>query len=176
MTSHALQPHPAAVSPPGLQIRFGCTQLADSSLNLRYQLSGNLAALRLPAPLASPGPADGLWQHSCCELFLAEEGGAYREFNFAPSGEWAAYAFADYRQRLDWAPAAAPLIRTHTDAGIFELQVELPTALLPAAERFAMSATAVIETHAGELSYWALAHAGERPDFHRRESFVLSLP
>jgi hypothetical protein len=25
-------------------------------------------------------------------------------------------------------------------------------------------------------SYWALTHTGERPDFHRRDSFLLEVP
>lgn len=171
-----LLPHPAVAVPAGLRISFDCTPNADGSLSLRYRLDGEISALCLPAPVASPGPADGLWQHSCCELFVAEEGDAYREFNFSPSGEWAAYAFSAYRQRLDWQPAAAPQIGCNTSATSIELWVELPAALLPAAPEFHLSATAVIETRDGALSYWALHHAGERPDFHRRESFVLSLP
>jgi hypothetical protein len=35
--------------------------------------------------------------------------------------------------------------------------------------------TAVIEDRAQVLSYWALAHASEKPDFHRAESFVAAL-
>jgi hypothetical protein len=35
--------------------------------------------------------------------------------------------------------------------------------------------TAVIEDQAGGLSYWALAHASEKPDFHRPESFVAAI-
>lgn len=141
-------------------------------LLLRYQLSCAPAALRLPAPLAAPGFADGLWQHSCCELFVAGAGSAYREFNFAPSGEWAAYAFSDYRQRVEWTPPAAPHITVTQAAGSVTLQAFLPHALLPA-DAQALGLTAVIEAADGSLSYWALHHASERPDFHRRESFTL---
>lgn len=176
MKPHVLQPHPSVAAPSGLQIEFDCTQRADGSLSLRYRLEGEIADLRLPAPLASPGPADGLWQHSCCELFVTEEGDAYREFNFSPSGEWAAYAFSGYRQRVAWQPTAAPQIRCSTNTAGIELRVELPGVLLPTTTKFHLSATAVIETRGGALSYWALHHAGERPDFHRRESFVLTLP
>ena len=33
----------------------------------------------------------------------------------------------------------------------------------------------VIEDRAGQLSYWALKHPREEPDFHHADGFVLSL-
>lgn len=148
--------------------------MEEAGWRLDYRLSGAPATLRLPAPLATPGAADGLWQHTCCELFVAEAGEAYREFNFSPSGEWAAYAFSTCRQRVDWAPHAAPQIRVHAEAETLTLSAFLPIALLPP-QAVALGLSAVIETADGQLSYWALHHAGERPDFHRRESFRLAL-
>jgi len=54
-------------------------------------------ALRLPAP-APPDRTDGLWHHTCFEVFLRDPAdGAYLEFNFSPSGQWAAYQFDGYR-------------------------------------------------------------------------------
>jgi hypothetical protein len=35
---------------------------------------------------------------------------------------------------------------------------------------------AVIEDGEGNLSYWALAHPPEKPDFHHRDCFALKLP
>jgi hypothetical protein len=37
------------------------------------------------------------------------------------------------------------------------------------------SLSAVIESSTGEISYWALKHAGAKPDFHDPASFVLPL-
>ena len=34
----------------------------------------------------------------------------------------------------------------------------------------------VIETLDGAISYWALAHPSEKPDFHHPDSFILTLP
>ncbi|QLQ12045.1 MAG: hypothetical protein HZY74_00360 [Brevundimonas sp.] len=36
--------------------------------------------------------------------------------------------------------------------------------------------TAVIEDTDGTISYWALAHPSDKPDFHHPDSFVLELP
>ena len=45
-------------------------------------------------PPAEPARVDGLWQATCFEMFLKhDDDDAYREWNFAPSGEWAAYDF-----------------------------------------------------------------------------------
>jgi len=75
-------------------------------------------ALRLPAPVA-PARADGLWQRTCFELFLRRPGHAgYWEFNFSPSGEWAAYRFDDYRAGMDQLPVEPPRI-TSTDPAQF---------------------------------------------------------
>ncbi|MDP5241070.1 DOMON-like domain-containing protein [Uliginosibacterium sp. 31-16] len=145
----------------------------DGSLHLRYRLEGEIGALRIPAPRPDPGATDGLWQHSCFELFLAEQDSpAYREFNLAPSGEWAAYAFSTYRQRAAWQPAAAPEISVRQSTDLLELDARLPASLLPACP-WQIGLSAVIETTAGALSYWALAHPGERPDFHQSSAFTL---
>jgi hypothetical protein len=42
-------------------------------------------------------------------------------------------------------------------------------------QKLEVSVTSVIEAHAGELSYWAVTHAGENADFHLRDSFSVSL-
>jgi hypothetical protein len=34
---------------------------------------------------------------------------------------------------------------------------------------------AVLEDRQGRLSYWALAHLADRPDFHHPDSFILEL-
>ncbi len=33
----------------------------------------------------------------------------------------------------------------------------------------------VVKDNQGQISYWALAHYGPRPDFHGRESFLIDL-
>src|SRR5574343_1920011 len=108
---HPLLPHSADTAPGHLTLAAGFVWLADGGLHLSYRLQGTIADLILPEP-TEPVQMDGLWQHTCCEAFVSENGGpGYREFNLAPSGCWAAYRFTDYRQRdADWQPAAAPHI------------------------------------------------------------------
>lgn len=147
----------------------------DGGIDLRYEIAGALD-LRLPAPVVVPGPADELWRHTCCELFVeAGDGPAYREFNFSPSGQWAVYDFTAYRERAA-DPAVPPIaIACLTTAGGFALNVALPAGALPGAGPWRLGATLVLEAADGALAYWALAHPGEKPDFHDRRAFTFLL-
>lgn len=164
-------------------------------LSLVYTLVGDLAQLAVPTP-AAPVFTDLLWQQTCCELFIAEAealtptpshsaSSAYREFNFSPSGAWAVYDFAAYRERVDAADLSSALLHgLHPTISLqqvavdcLQLRVELPAGLLPSFPTpWHIGITAVIAARTeekGGKSYWALHHAREQPDFHARESFTL---
>ncbi len=147
-------------------------------LRLAYTIAGNMAALRVPAA-TGPGPADGLWQHTCLEAFVAAEGdAAYREFNFSPSGQWAAYRFAGERQRdTTTAPdLPAPVMQLAITPTLLTMSVHLPLAALPSSTAHVeLALCAVIEEHDGRLSYWALQHPQARPDFHHPAGRTLRL-
>jgi hypothetical protein len=156
----------------------------EGDLALSFRLRGALHRLRLP-PLACAKRADGLWQHTCFEAFIAFAGQTnYLEFNFSPSGQWAAYAFSDYRQRdLKADPPGAPSIRVNRGQDSLTLEALLSSdalAMPGEACTLHLGLSAVIEQAAGQLSYWALRHPGgnpaAQPDFHRRATFALELP
>jgi hypothetical protein len=171
----SLLSHPAAPCALPCGIEVVAEMCADGSLALRYRITCPPAELRLPAPQA-PGPADGLWQHTCCEAFVAEDDDSYREFNFSPSGQWAAYRFTNYRERDNaFVPGAAPQLFVTPLADGFALQATIPAALLPPGKPLHLSLTAVIEAADGSKTYWALAHCAAQPDFHVRQSFALTL-
>ncbi len=183
--SHALICHPATPCAAVQSVRAGWrwhTGGGAPQLRLRYTLQGRLDALRLPGAQA-PRFADGLWRHTCFEAFVGSPAGsAYHEFNFAPSGEWAAYGFSAERRRDAAADerlarcALAP-VATHQGAAL-TLEVRLPLAALPATEPDAswpLGLTAVIETQDGALSYWALQHPSAQPDFHARAAWTARL-
>lgn len=141
-------------------------------LEVSYAIEGELARVLIPAP-RPPRFAERLWQQSCCELFVARTGQpGYREFNFSPSGEWAAYAFARYREGLPLRDEALnPGIEVRTSARALELEASV--ACEPGKLRLGLSA--VIEEADGALSYWALRHAPGKPDFHHPDAFALEL-
>jgi len=174
----ALLPHP---STPGAAVRgvhAAAARTAQGRLALRYRVEGDLERLRIPPPRA-PAPGERLWQHFCCEAFVAPAAapaaagagaGSYREFNFSPSGEWAAYAFERYREG---GPLAVPDpgIAVRTD-GALELSASVE---VDPAAKLRVALCVVIEERDGALSYWALAHPAPRPDFHLPEGFALEL-
>lgn len=133
-------------------------------------------ALAVPDPV-SPARADGLWQRTCCELFLNPEGSeGYFEFNLSPSGQWAAYAFDGYRLGMrDLALPVAPHIAVEQQGDALRLQADVDLTAIPPG-RLCINLTAVIEETDGTKSYWALAHPSEKPDFHHPDGFVLELP
>jgi len=148
-------------------------------LSLSYKLSGDLTQIRIPAQQPSIAK-DGLWEHTCFEAFIAVEGEAgYHEFNFSPSGQWAAYSFSDYRVRNPWTASQRPAIRFVKSEGLLLLEAVIVAADLPqnmADKPLQLGLAAVIEASDGSLSYWALNHPEEdRPDFHDRGGFILSL-
>ncbi|WP_226496267.1 DOMON-like domain-containing protein [Ferribacterium limneticum] len=174
-TIATLLSHPAALSAQPCGIEVTAAMTADGDLTLDYRVTCPPSALRLPAP-QPPGPADGLWQHTCCEAFVAEADAGYREFNFSPSGQWAAYRFTGYRERDEaFAPTAEPQLSFTPLADGFALRASLPAALLPTGNTLHLGLTAVIEAADGSKSYWALAHCAAQPDFHVRQSFALTL-
>jgi len=171
-----LRQHPAETPLPTVELRTCVQSGADGSLIVTFRLTGHLSNLYLPAPSATYR-RDGLWRHTCFEIFVAADGEAYREFNFSPAGCWAGYSFARYRTPCvpAWRPPR-PALATLRQENAFTLTARLAADTLPPtpsrqARRLALSA--VIETAAGGLSYWALHHPRERPDFHHEQGFVL---
>jgi hypothetical protein len=163
MPSAALVPHPATPCAALRAIEASVVR-AGNDLRVAYVLQGAIDRLRLPPPRA----AGALWQHTCCELFVAHALPAYREYNFSPSGEWAAYSFGSYRNGAA-VEIPDPRIAVKRDRERLEL-----TAAIQADAR-TIGLSAVIEEQDGTLSYWALKHAPGKPDFHHPDAFALEL-
>jgi hypothetical protein len=160
-----------------IEVRVGWTE--DNALTFTYALKGDLMRLRIPLPQPSLR-ANRLWQHTCFEAFVALKGKPeYHEFNFAPSGQWAAYSFQRYRDGTpleDDIPAPKITVRNLADGLDLDAIVRLdsvPITQLAACLQLALSA--VIEDKSGMLSYWALKHPPGKPDFHHRDAFALDL-
>lgn len=174
----ALRPHPSTPGGPLVAIAVTGTRSAGG-LDLSFRLDGELAQLAIP-PRQPATVADRLWEHTCCEVFIAAaHAPGYREFNFSPGGPWAIYDFTAYR-----APAPTPAlpIAPHAhcrhDHARLDLTIHLPAAAVGATDDTALvlGLSCVIEELGGQRSYWALAHPAERPDFHHRGAFILQLP
>jgi hypothetical protein len=171
---HPLIPHPETTAGPIESIDVELRRSADG-LAIVYWIYGDsdLLALSPPAPERR---RDGLWQATCFEAFLrrpCETG--YREYNFSPSSEWAAYEFDAYREgRRELAMAEPPIITLTGYEKVLEIAVMLPLDQEEGLSKLGLSA--VIEEKDGTLSYWALAHPPGRADFHDPACFALELP
>jgi hypothetical protein len=152
---------------------------AGGALAITYSIEGDLARVRVPPPRL-PRITHGLWQHTCCECFVALEGRpGYHEFNFAPSGECAAYAFVKYREGVPIEDEALnPRIAVRPAAERLELDASIPLDRLSdlhPRRKLGLAVSVVVEDDEGVLSYWALKHPAGKADFHHPESFVLKL-
>ena len=166
MPSAALSPHPDTPCAALRSIEVAVEHASPQLLAVTFVLAGDIDALRIPAP-REPRIVDGLWRHTCCEIFIAGAAG-YREYNFSPSGEWAAYEFRAYREGAP-VRVTAPRIAVQRSAERLELAAQVEAG----GNRIGIAA--VIEANDGALSYWALRHAPGRPDFHHPSAFALEL-
>ncbi len=174
MTTMKLVAHPAC--PPSsvrcVEVELTATDWEDVLLDFR--IDGERVVI--PGWL-TPARADGLWNSTCFEFFLRVPGvESYYEFNFSPSGLWAAYAFDGYRKGMR---ALELAVEPHVEVDPvrpLDLRVALDLSDTPNVPMLA-SISAVIEELDGTMSYWALAHApGDNPDFHHPDCFVIEIP
>jgi hypothetical protein len=173
-----LVPHPS--SPPSdpqfkvwANVDHASALSATATTNIWFGVGAPASRFVIPEA-EEAARADELWKTTCFEAFLRADGGdAYREWNFAPSGEWAAYEFSGYRDGMTEADTAAPYIRVEDNLTWFAVGA---TIAVPGDRQWMLGLSAVLEEKDGTKSYWALAHPpGEKPDFHAADCFVAKL-
>ena len=178
MHKFKLSSHSSTQCPVGLTVQVTVELTDNSDLRLQYELSGDITKLIIPTQQTSQAK-DYLWQHTCFELFVAAGNNpGYHEFNFSPSGQWAAYAFRNYRETLKWSSHTHPKI--HIIESVRQLQLNILILAIDLPEKtknqpLRLGLSAVIEGLEGDLSYWALHHPASKPDFHDRSSFACTL-
>jgi hypothetical protein len=151
---------------------------ARPELQMTFRIDGDIPRLRIP-PAGVVRIGTDLWRHTCFEAFIAIEGeAAYHEFNFAPSSEWTAYELRGYR---DGHPMTnerlAPHIVVRSTSSRLEIDATVRLDFLSDTHGRAplrVGLSAVIEASDG-ISYWALRHPRDKPDFHDADSFALRL-
>jgi hypothetical protein len=178
---------------------------APRRLEVLFVLFGETWKIDWPEP-ETRGRADGLWQKTCLELFLrAGDDDAYLEYNIIPAGQWAAYRFDRYRERMEPLEGVEePVLLGGTERRepiTHEKAFRMEKWGFEAWERFKapflcikvgidlinvtwlatdipwyLGLSAVIHESNGHVSYWALAHPPGAPDFHHPDCFRLKLP
>jgi hypothetical protein len=160
--------------------RIGVEVLRSQGDNLTfaYVVTGTIRDLAVPSMAASTR-TDELWRHTCFEAFVgSSQSAAYYELNFAPSTQWAAYRFSDYRTDMHVATeinAPQITVRSNPERYILRASLQLGHLLRSRGSTLRVGLSAVIEEVSGHRSYWALVHPPGKADFHHSNSFVLEI-
>jgi len=147
-------------------------------LIIRYELFGPLKELIIPISSDRHGRMDRLWKETCFELFLnINKTDNYWEFNLSPSENWNIYRFNAYRDGMREEKAFINLpFRVQTGPEILRLSLGFNVdKIVPPDQAINVGVCAVIKDISSRTTYWALDHHGERPDFHRKDSFIIEL-
>lgn len=170
---HELKPFTSLPNSPSV---FGHLAVLPGRLKFKFRLSAAEGVVRdglLPQTYVAGDLSrrDELWRTTCFEAFWGEPGRAsYWELNIsATKPEWNLYFFDDYRS------PSPP--RQSQDAQLERLEVTRDTleahlSWTRALPRVEASLCVIVNTVSGPL-YYSTAHAGAKPDFHLRQSFVL---
>jgi hypothetical protein len=175
-----LVPHPLAppASPPfkvWVTVDHAGALGATATTNIWFGVGAPAERFVIPN-LAEPWRADKLWRATCFEAFVRGAGEEnYREWNFAPTGNWAAYAFSAYREDMTRAEVGSPpYIRMEDNFTWWSVGA---TIAVEAGKQWDLGLSAILEEKDGTKSYWALAHGpGDKPDFHAPDCFAARLP
>jgi hypothetical protein len=175
LETHRLICHPATPARTVRSIEARVTGIDSQWLRLRWRIEG--PDFLVVPPFAGKGRADDLWKTTCFEYFLRRPGeDGYVELNLSPSERWAAYDFSGYRTGMAQRPLPHEptcTMRIGQSTAIFD--AAMPIAGLPPLPWQAGFA-AVVEEAGGTLSYWAMAHTHEKPDFHDPACLAAKVP
>jgi len=160
-----------------VELDITCTAGRQSRLlQVDFRLQGDLKTIAIPPLAERPARRHRLWEHTCLECFVsAEASPAYWEFNLSPAGNWNAYRFDDYRRGMREEKAVPELIldiRREPNLLCLGALIDLGGLGLDR-QKLAMGLAAVVRSGGGQNTYWAAVHPGPKPDFHRREAFIL---
>ncbi len=144
---------------------------------IRYLFVDPLGKTSIPVRADVPLRRHGLWEETCFEFFLAVKNSpSYWEFNLSPSGHWNVYRFSEYRQNMQEETRFSSLpfdIRVLSSGGL-SLALEMDLGIfMKRGLPLEVGVSAVIRQKDGNVTYWALSHAGRQADFHRRDGFAV---
>jgi hypothetical protein len=173
----SLQPFTPVRPPSNLRITVQVSRRSNAAI-LSYTVHSPIKELCVPDPADRPLRKGGLWEETCLEFFLAtKDSPRYWEINLSPSGHWNVYRFSAYREAVQEEAAFTSLpFRVKRGKDLFLLDLELHLDRIIHSETpLQAGISAVLKLRSGEMTYWALSHPAQRPDFHRRESFIAEL-
>lgn len=159
----------------GVHVRCSVS-LSSGSLDLKYDLSGNLSDLILPPHTGRQIRKDGLWEETCFECFFRlNEGQEYWEVNLSPSGGWNVYSFSDYREnRREEKRVGILSLECSRDMSAFSLCCALPLyKLIENPGRINIGLSSILLCSQNGRMFYALSHPASKPDFHEKSGWSL---
>lgn len=142
-----------------------------------YRLTGDIANLDL-GEKPHHARVIKLWEKTCFELFIKNERDEYIEFNFSPVFEWNCFFFKRKGDALaEWQNIERVNMDILHSMDVFQVIAEIKKDIFPAGflnksnKGLSAGITSVIKEKNGQISYWALSHHDQRPNFHDFRSF-----
>lgn len=175
MTSFSLKPFLSDLS--GIDIT-GSIERSSNILAVSFSLIGDISKIMLPTPSTLPERRSEIWKETCFEIFIGlKNSNNYWEFNLSPARHWNVYLFSSYREGMQEEPAFTSLpfnVSINSETLLLSLEFDLDKINLTD-KKINAGISAVIKHSDSRMTYWALTHAGERPDFHKRDRFIIEL-
>ena len=149
--------------------------LQGQQIELCFDVTGEVDQIIFDTTLPNGKRTDDLWQKTCFELFVKDLNTEnYWEYNLAPSSNWAIYGFSAYRTgKFDELSLADIPIQITTQTDQFTLQCTIPLPKLLFNQKLKIGLATVIQDRNGDIYYYALKHAANKPDFHDERSFII---
>ena len=155
----------------------GSIERCNRSLEIIYRISGTSENF-LHSNQQPPSRRHELWRSTCLECFLAcPNSPEYWEMNISPAGSWNVYQFSDYRQGMQEAFEARQVrikVSTTPTEQIFQVHWPLPFPV-DNSQPLETGISVILSEDGDQLSYWALRHPFDRPDFHHRAGLILKI-
>ncbi len=155
-------------------VEHAASLAAVATTNIWFGVGAPAARFVIPEP-AETERADELWKTTCFEAFLRPLGQEQ-----LPRVEFCAVGCSG---RLTISPQPVPAWpRAKRPIRISGVEDNLTwwalgaAIAVPADTNWELGLSAVLEEKDGTKSYWALAHTGDKPDFHDPGCFVARLP
>lgn len=168
---------------PSIAIMVTLTRNDLNVLTLEYRWIDLGSVIEWPPTSKEPSRKDDLWKTTCFEAFFSVPSTkSYWEVNLSPSGDWNVYHFDDYRSGMKEEVKIDKVTMVkmenqrsykatlHLDA----LDGGAPKMMLHNTP-LDFSVAAVIQRNDDTQSFWAVEHTGDEPDFHRRDSFTVTI-
>lgn len=119
----------------------------------------------------------GLWNDTCFEFFITDNGQEYAEGNFSLDFGWNIFWFKSYRStpltQYAFTREKNPIRDIYLSGKKSFIVINIPDELIENFNEISLkfSLTAVIKTKSGNTHYYALKHSDEKPNFHHADSF-----